>query len=66
MVELDADVSLFEDFAVRDKGFTLTISPEDPEKGRRDFVAACEESDREKRARMADAAEAISHIYLTF
>jgi hypothetical protein len=66
MAKLDADVSLFEEFAIKDKGFSINISPEDLEKGRREFIAACEESDRAEWARMADAAEAFSHIYLTF
>jgi hypothetical protein len=66
MAKLDADVSLFEEFAVKDKGFSINISPEDLEKGRRKFIAACEESDRVERARMAEAIEKISHIYLTF
>jgi hypothetical protein len=43
----------------------IRISPEALERDRREFIAACEKSNREARAHLADAIEKVSHIYLT-
>jgi hypothetical protein len=66
MTKLDVGLSLLEKFKVKGKEPSIHISPENLEKGRREFIAACERSDREERIRMAEAADAISHIYITF
>jgi hypothetical protein len=65
MAKLNSDVSLIEERRI-EKGMSIRIPPEDLKKGRLEFIAACEESDRAERARMAEAIEKISHIYLTF
>jgi hypothetical protein len=62
---LNSDISLFEALRVEGRE-PIRIPPEELDKSRQEFIAACEESDREERACMADAVEKVSRIYLTF